>query len=226
MGIRVYTHRVRESTVVRVDRKCSNCGHEWTADLKVTAEGEAKSVIRGDTSALAKAKKQALANLDLKAQKKKKDVDQQVLCPVCSHFSTEAMDKHFRKGYTTGLLSKYKTEEWINLLNSLALAGLSLAAAGGAILVTNKVNKGGELKWLGWIILLGAGSIILAGLFVKRLWKFVHSTKEHSKIARMVRSCSGDELLQLAVRCYHENNNSLGHGDAWWQVLSGEVSKL
>jgi rubredoxin len=208
-----------------VDRKCSNCGHEWTADLKVTAEGEVESRIPDDPSAFAKAKKQALANLDMKAKKKKKDIDEQVLCPECSHFSTEAMDKHFRKGYTAGLLSKYKTEEWRDLFSSLGFAVLSLAAVGGAILATNKLIKEGEWRWLYGVFFPGVVSIYSARSFVKHLRKFVHSTKEHSKVARMVRSCSGDELLQLAIRCYHQNNNSLEHGDAWVQVLSGEGSK-
>jgi len=225
MGITVYTHRVKESTTVRVNRKCSNCELEWTADLIVTAEGKADSVSRNDPSALEKAKKEALAKLELMAQKKKKDVDEQVLCPKCLHFSTEAMDKHFRKGYTDGLLSKYKSEEWRNLFSSFGFAGLSLAAVGIAILVSLKAINEDKPILLGWIILLGGLSVMFAVFFVKHLRKFYLSTKDHSKVAKMVRSCSDDELLQLVVRCYHENNNTLGHGDAWIQVLSGVISK-
>ena len=223
MGIPVYKFTVEQSTKVAVARKCSNCGREWTAYLSVSAEGAAESMRQGDVEAINKAKENALKNLGAHVMVKQHDVDEQVLCPDCGHFATLSVEKHFSKGYKTGLLSKFRQAKWGCLLGVLSFLLLALISSAGIVGIMLYVIESGDWLWCGWIILLGFLIVISAVNFLRKLRMFVQSAKIQQGVKNKMNSSTEDELLQLVVKCYKENEDSLELGDAWINVLSREV---
>jgi hypothetical protein len=229
MGIKVYKYRITESGTVPVDRTCANCGYNWTAKLIVSAEGEADSTLQGDPDAIRKAKENALIKLESQKLRKKLDINEQVMCPVCNHFDIKAMAKHFSKGYAEGLLSKFRKEEWKDFAVSLGASFLAPVALGVAIqlvlYVINTAEKADDWFWLGWVIVPGGISLGMGYLALNR-WKIlIHSVKARRKVEHMLSDSSEDELLRLVIKCYQDNGNSLGSGDSWIVVLSSEIDK-
>lgn len=223
MSITYYTYHAEESAIVRIPRTCSSCGRQWVAELKVTAEGEAESSSRGDPDAYAEASKKARKKLEVLAQAKKDDVDEHVVCPTCGCFSIRAMERHFPRGYATGLLSKYRQEEWLTLLRSLGLAlGGALVTWFGIALTLEALEKSDwALMAVGIVIgIVGTGAGLYGGYGLLRFGRCMFAQRG---VARMVNAQPEERLLQLAVKCYRRNGNSLRHGNAWIEALSREA---
>ncbi|MFC1785408.1 hypothetical protein ACFL0J_07275 [Candidatus Neomarinimicrobiota bacterium] len=86
------------ATTVKETRKqnriCSNCGHQWVVSYQFKAT---ESTFIGSPDFSKKRKKEDSFN-----------EDKGVLCPKCSHFSKNVMEKRFKDGYAKGIKYMYK----------------------------------------------------------------------------------------------------------------------
>ena len=150
----VYTATLAEQ--VNFERQCSSCAHKWTASFDIGVRGE-----------LASSKEQASKSAQqiMYIEKKERFENREVLCPECSHFSVDAMYRHFRKGgYAGGILKQYKRAMWMNLLGFLGFAWIPALLLWLAKL--NPLNS--PVPWLSIIFLLIAvalGAVSLYKLF-------------------------------------------------------------
>jgi len=179
---------------VEFERVCSNCEHKWTASFDV-----------GVRSYVESSKEQASrsAKAMLNEEKKDRRENREVLCPQCSHFSVDAMYRHFRKGgYAAGILKKYKRAVWMNLLGFLGFVWLPALLFFLADL--NAVRSGTWLSILWLLIVVGLG-----GISLYKLIGFVWGIVALPVVSRKVSQLSDQQLLDLAIRCYKGNKNSL-----------------
>jgi hypothetical protein len=96
---------------VDFERVCSNCEHKWTATFDLGVRGQGAS---------SKAQASKSAETMMYVEKKDRFENREGLCPQCSHFSVNAMYRHFRKGgYAAGIFKQYKRAVWENLFGFL-----------------------------------------------------------------------------------------------------------
>ena len=179
------------------ERVCSNCEHKWTASFDIAVHSEL-----GQTKE--QAEKSAATMMHI--EKRERFENREVLCPQCSHFSVDAMYRHFRKGgYAGAILKQYKRAMWMNLAGFVGfvwLPALIVYLAGPRL---NPQNF--DTPWLSIIALL-----IVLGLGGIALYKFVGfawGLAALSSVRRKVRQLSDSQLLDLAIACYKGNKNSL-----------------
>ena len=129
--------------------------------------------------------------------------NKEVLCPDCSHFSIDAMRRHFNNGYQAGILKKYKRAVWMNLAGFIAIIWLPVL-----LFLFANLNPLNAAKPIVSVILLliflwfgGSSLYLLAGF----LWGMAAVSSVRGKLGRL----SDDALLNLAVTCYRRNKNSL-----------------
>lgn len=182
---------------VDFERVCSNCEHKWTASFHIAVHSDL-----GYTKDQAQKSAATLMHIE----KRERFENREVLCPECSHFSVDAMYRHFRKaGYGGAILKQYKRAMWMNLAGFAGfvwLPALILYLAGPRI---NPLNF--DKPWLSIIallVVLGFGGIALYK-FVGFAWGLAGLSSVHRK----VRQLSDAQLLELAVACYKGNQNSL-----------------
>lgn len=179
---------------VEFERVCSNCEHEWTASFDVGVRSEA-------TGSEEQASKSAKTLMYV--EKKDRSENREVLCPQCSHFSVDAMYRHFRKGgYAAGILKKYKHAMWMNLLAVLGFVWLPALLVYFAGLNPLRAWTWFSIVWL--LIVVGLGGISLYKL-IGFVWGIVALTSVRRRLNQM----SDNQLLDLAVSCYKGNKNSL-----------------
>jgi hypothetical protein len=179
---------------VEFERVCSNCEHKWTASFDVGVRSYVESS-QDQASESAKAL--------MYEEKKDRRENREVLCPQCSHFSVDAMYRHFRKGgYAAGILKKYKRAVWMSLLGFVGFVWLPALLFFLADL--NALRSGTWLSILWLIIVVGLG-----GLSFYKLIGFIWGIAALLGVKRKVSRLSDDQLLDLAVSCYKGNKNSL-----------------
>jgi hypothetical protein len=189
---KVYTESRGEQ--MDFERICSNCEHKWTASFHVAVRGSLES-----------SKEQASRSAEAMMYEEKKDrrENREVLCPQCSHFSVDAMYRHFRKGgYAAGILKKYKRAVWMSLLGFVGFVWLPALLFFLADL--NALRSGTWLSILWLIIVVGLGGMSLYKL-IGFAWGIVALPGVKRKVSRL----SDNQLLELAVSCYKGNKNSL-----------------
>lgn len=181
---------------VEFNRVCSHCQHKWTASFDIGVRSMAQS-----------SEEQAAkeANQLLQVEKEERMKNRDVLCPECSHFSEDAMRRHFRKGYAEAILKQYKRAMWMNFLGVIGfgwLPALILYLAGPRI---NPLSS--ATPWLSVIALLIV--LGLGGVALYKLIGFLWGLAALSSVRRKLTQFADAQLLELAVECYKGNKNSL-----------------
>ena len=179
---------------VEFERVCSNCGNHWTASFNISF-----------TTSYESSSRKAAKSAEIVMQDEIKDRDEncEVLCSDCSHFSVDAMGRHFHKGYTAGLMKKYKRAAWSNVDIFLGFAWIPILLAFIANLnPLNSTNPVGSL--IGLLVFLGLGSVALYAL-TGLIWGLITVSKVRGKVEIL----SDDALRELAISCYKKNKNSL-----------------
>ena len=190
---KVYTARVQQQA--DFERVCSNCGHQWLASFGIVAS----TYVESTRQAAAKAAE------DIMHEEKRDRFDnREVLCPKCLHFSVDAMYRHFRKGgYPAGILKKYKRAAWINLPEFLGVVWIPVLLLFFANLnPLNAATPALSVVWL--IVFLSAGGVALY-----RLIGLLCGLAALPSVRRKLGQLPDGALLELAVKCYKQNKNSL-----------------
>ena len=182
------------SQEVAFDRVCSNCDRTWTT------RGTASS-----GSHMEQTKPAALetAQLVLSAEKKDWRDNRDVLCPHCSHFSKDAMDLHFRKGYAAAIIRNFKRAAWCDFLAFVCLGWLPVVLFIFANLIPWQSDKP-ILSTIFLLLFLIFGSVSVIGLTL-----FVWARFALSSVRRKLERLSDEALLELAIDCYKSNKNSV-----------------
>ena len=130
-------------------------------------------------------------------QKKDRFENREVLCPQCSHFSVDAMYRHFRKGgYAAGIFKQYKHAMWTSLFEFLSFVWIPvllvffadlnpLRATGtglpGRVLVFSVVFS------IVWLLIF----VCLGGISLYKLIGFVWGIGALSSVSRKLNQLSG-----------------------------------
>jgi len=183
-----------EARHYEAERTCSNCAYKWVASFDIKATSMAQSTGK-------KAAQEARAIVAAERKEKLENCD--VVCPECSHFSEDAMRRHFKAGYAMGIVRKYKRAAWASLGEGLAAAALPTILFFVANL--NPFNSTNRV-WsaIGLSVCLYLGSIAVSKL-VAFVWGLAAASATRSRLQQL----SDPELLALAVGSYKANKNSL-----------------
>lgn len=191
---------------VDFERVCSNCEHKWTASFNLGVRGQGES-----------SKDQASKSAETMMYVEKKDrfENREVLCPQCSHFSVDAMYRHFRKGgYAAGILKKYKRAAWENLFGFLGFVWIPVLLVlfanlnplrGVGMGLPGRVLVFSVLFSIVWLLIF----VCLGGISLYKIIGFVWGIGALPSVDRKLNQLPDDQLLDLAVSCYKGNKNSL-----------------
>ena len=179
---------------VAFERVCSNCNNSWTS------QGTASS---GDMMEQSKEEALKTAASVLSEEMKNWRDNREVLCPNCSHFSKDAMEIHFRKGYPAAIIRNYKRASWADFLTFVGVGWIPLLLFLFANLKPWDTDKPVRAA-IFLALFLVTGIPAVTGLVV-----FIWSRLALSSVRKKLEGLSKDELHQLAVDCYRKNKNSL-----------------
>ncbi len=216
MSIKVYTPEVKLSGLATVERVCSNCNKPWTEkiEIKTSAKGNG-SWFGPDQMEMNRVKEKAHRDLKAAEESAKKQVDNHVLCPSCGHFSTDAMAKHFPKGYQAGLGIKYK-KALLYAIIFMPIFGL------GAVLLGQLVINASPKDWKdAWFLIIPCAilALLLAWGSIDKLVNGFRLLVGQNQVRKYLENENDEGLLNLAVSLYRKNKDSLGGFMCWAKML-------
>lgn len=214
--IKKYTPEVTVSNTIYLEKICSHCGRVFKSPVKVSCTARGESRLGGLTQEdYEKTGSTARAGLSGEIEGVKNKAEKGVLCPYCNHFSVDAMEKHFPKGYLNGIKKKYISEGTESLLVSLGAAFFAFILIG----IFFYFGASHDDVWaniLMYIIII-TGCICLIG-FICSLILGIYILVKYPSIRQLLKNASEDELISYAIESYKKNDNSLS-GGRWNKVL-------
>jgi len=213
------------SAKVTLNRTCANCKNTWQETVHITERAEVQHVNGKEQEAREKACRKASKLVEKSSKAAEKDTDKGVCCRKCGHFSKKAMQKHFPKGFSSGISCKFRRHFNRILIKCVgfytgAIIVLSLTAfmGLGPVFIDSlghEFRKGDDKNVLYALILVGLiGSIymILSGWMQTK--KILAARKDRYMIADMLEGSSSDALCDLITYAYKKNGNSLNMSNA------------
>lgn len=187
-------HFATATQEVAFERVCSNCTHIWTSK-GIAGSG---SHMEQSSDEASKAAGYALTD-EIRDWRDNREH----LCPECSHFSTDAMETHFKRGYVSKVLDNYKRGTLWGLFLFVFAGWLPLV-----LFIFSTLNP--------WAARYPARAILFLLLF---LWfgaiagwgllTFIWGRIALASVRRKLEGLSDDALRELTVDCYRQNKNSL-----------------
>jgi hypothetical protein len=179
---------------VAFERVCCHCNNSWPSQ-GTASSGQMMEQTKQDALTTA----ESVLNEEMKNWRDNRDV----LCPNCSHFSTDAMEIHFRKGYPAAIIRNYKRASWADFLLFVCVGWIPLLLFLFANLKPWDTDTPARAA-IFLALFLATGIPALMGLLI-----FIWSRVALASVRKKLDGLSQDELRQLAVECYRKNKNSL-----------------
>ena len=215
MSITQTTTKVTAQGKATITRVCSGCKKSWTEQQEIEATAKDETWFTVTSEDVAKLKEKAQEDLERQEKWEQKQANTHILCPYCGHFSVEAMEKHFPKGYLAGFKRRYR-RAFVYALIFAPLLGL------GAYFLGQVVWGSSAEEWKSyWFVIIPFALIGLALVWgcYENLKNAIRILVGSGRVSRFLRTVNEDDFLELAIAVYKKNNESLSGNIDWAEVL-------